>query len=131
MAQKNLVLLVVTVILLGGAGYLLARHRSGASSPNSPAPVVCENCGTEFRVTSNDKEPVCPNCGAPASVRRLYYRCTECGHTFLAYELDAKKDLIREPNGEWYSSKECQFVVSCPKCSGRAEYVRDVRTLKK
>jgi DNA-directed RNA polymerase subunit RPC12/RpoP len=124
---KNVKLLIAAVILLGGAGYLYAREMAARSPKNPPVPVVCENCGTEFYIKSTDKDPVCPKCGAPATVRRLYFKCKQCGHLFVAYEYDSKTDMIREPGGEWYPKADCPLAVQCPECGGETEFVRNVR----
>jgi DNA-directed RNA polymerase subunit RPC12/RpoP len=131
LTKKNVTSVIVAVVLLAAAGALYAHRRAAHSSTNPPVPVVCESCGTEFYVKSTDKDPVCPNCGAPATVRRLYFKCTQCGHLFVAFEYDSKTDMIREPGGEWYPKTDCPLAAKCPKCGGETEFVRNIRKLRK
>jgi hypothetical protein len=130
LTRRNVISLVVGVVLLCVAGLLFARNGRHRSSANPPAPIVCESCGKEFFIKSNDAAPICPYCGALANVRRLYYQCTQCGHLFVAFELDPDKQMVREPGGEWYPKPECPFEATCPKCGGPTQYVSDVRKAK-
>jgi predicted RNA-binding Zn-ribbon protein involved in translation (DUF1610 family) len=131
LGRNNLRLLLVAVVLLGTAGYLFARRKGADSSPNPPAPVVCEKCGTEFYVKSNDEVPVCPNCGSTDTFRRLYFQCTQCGHVFVAFECKSEGQMVREPGGEWMPRLECSFSAPCPKCGGTTKFVRDIRKVSK
>jgi predicted RNA-binding Zn-ribbon protein involved in translation (DUF1610 family) len=132
LTKRNAILLILAVVLLGAAAlvFIYTRKAGSLSDTNAPAPIVCENCGTEFSIKSNDEDPVCPNCGASATIRRLYFRCTGCGHVFMAYEYDAKSEMVREPGGKWYPKLDCPFAMQCPKCGATTEYVRNVRKLK-
>lgn len=131
MNRRNISLLLGALILLGGAGYLFARMRRPAAPAHPPVPVVCTECGTEFEIKSNDEVPVCPNCGSTQTLRRLYFRCTECGHVFVAFECDAEHQTVRRPGGEWMPREDCSFEATCPECQGRAEFVPNVRGLRK
>ena len=124
--KKNLVLLLAAVILLGTAGYLFARKRGTSSPTNPPAPVVCERCGTEFSIKSNDEVPVCPKCGSTDTFRRLYFQCTQCGHVFVAFECKSEGQMVRVPGGQWIPRLECSFEAKCPKCEGTTQFVRDI-----
>lgn len=131
MNKKNVIYLLIAVILLGGAGLLFARNAHRRPKANPPLPIVCENCGKEFTIKSYDEDPVCPYCGASAKIRRLYFKCVECGHVFVAFEWDPEKELAREPGGEWYPKTECPLEAKCPECGGRTVFVKDVHSLKK
>ena len=130
MNRGKILSVAVAVVLLGTSAYLFARNGRHRSTTNPPVPIVCESCGKEFLIKSVDAEPHCPYCGKPATVRRLYFRCTQCGHLFVAFEFDPEKQMAREPGGEWYPRTECPLDAPCPKCGARTEYVSDVRKLR-
>jgi len=120
----------LAVVLLGVAVFLFARNARQRSSGTPPAPVVCESCGREFYIKTNDEEPVCPYCKAPASIRRLYFQCRQCGHAFVAYEWDTKNEMARVPGGEWVPKDQCPLEAVCPECGGPTKFVRDIRKVR-
>ena len=55
----------------------------------------------------------------------LYYRCEQCGETFVAYERDPETGNYREPGGEWVEKTAIDFQPRCPECEGETEFVKD------
>ena len=121
MRNKPVLALLVVVVLLGGAGWLFARHARNKPAAE-PVPVRCEACGHEFVPAPGDANPVCPKCGASVNLRLIYFRCRACRETFVAYEADSAKQLYRVPGGEWMPRTECDFLPTCPTCGSKDTY---------
>lgn len=108
-------------VLLGVAAWRVVTHARYKPTAE-PVPVRCEACGHEFVPKRGDQDPVCPACGRPARIRLIYYRCKSCGATFVAYEADPARDVVRVPGGEWMSRSACDLLPSCPECGSDETY---------
>lgn len=113
--------LPVVVVLLGLAVWRFMAHEREHPAAE-PVPVKCPACGHEFVPEAGDASPVCPNCGARADVRLLYFKCGQCGAVFVAYEADPTKGLVREPGGEWMPKEACPLQCPCPDCGSKNTY---------
>jgi Zn finger protein HypA/HybF involved in hydrogenase expression len=121
---KPAVAVPLIVVLLGAAAWRVASHMRHKPMAK-PLPHRCEACGYEFTPDPDDANPVCPKCGASATLTLLYFRCQDCGETFVAYEADPAKGLMRSPGGEWINKTQCDYMPVCPACgSGRTYAVR-------
>jgi len=107
---------VLAVVLVGLASWLFARQFT-AEHVSKQVPVRCESCGHEYVPDKDELDPECPRCHARTGLRLLYYRCKACGATFVAYEQDSARDVIRQPGGEWMPLTACDFLPTCPECS--------------
>ena len=117
MRSRAAIQLAAAVVLMGVAVWLLVRHFT-AKPVSEQVPVRCVSCGYVYVPKGTEEDPECPRCHAKGWLQLVYYRCKECGATFLAYEQDSPRGLIREPGGEWTTTQA--FVprpVACPKCS--------------
>jgi rubredoxin len=115
--SRAVIQVAVAVLLLGVAGWLLARHFT-ARPVSEQVPVRCVVCGHVYVPKGTEDDPECPKCHARGGLQLVYYHCSDCGATFLAYEQDPRRGLIREPGGEWTTTQA--FVphpVVCPECS--------------
>ena len=126
MKKRAVVQVAVAVVLIGLAAWLFARHFTAKPS-SEQVPVRCVVCGHEYVPKRAGDDPECPKCHARGGLQLVYFHCSECGATFLAYEEDARQGLIREPGGEWTTTQA--FVprpVVCPKCSSsNTVFVKD------
>jgi predicted RNA-binding Zn-ribbon protein involved in translation (DUF1610 family) len=119
--MKPAVALPLVVVLLGAAAWRVvsyARHKPSAKA----VPIRCETCGYEFVPKPGDENPVCPKCGNPATLRVLYFRCRDCGETFVAYEVDPVRGVTRVPGGEWINNTDCELLPQCPNCGSERTY---------
>ena len=101
MKRKNLILLGVTVVCLGGAAFLATRAVTGSGAKNEDFPEgafwICQACKHEFAKSideviaakaaareSADGAPAqikCPSCGSSDTIRGLH--CPSCKRVFV------------------------------------------------
>ena len=125
MRTRTVVQAAAAVVLIGVAAWLFARHFT-AKPRSEQVPVRCVSCGYEYVPKGTEDDPECPKCHAKGGLQLVYFRCNECGATFVAYEEDPRQGLIRQPGGDWTTTQA--FVpqpVVCPKCSSsNTEFVK-------
>jgi Zn finger protein HypA/HybF involved in hydrogenase expression len=119
-SSRQTIAIASIVVLLGAAGLLVYRNYTKAQPRIEPMPVRCAACGYLFIPRSFDEMKACPKCSSPDLVTVLWFRCRQCGTTFIGYEADPKTHLFRYPGGEWTASEAFIPVAVCPNCESKS-----------
>ncbi|MBN1917543.1 MAG: hypothetical protein JW889_06505 [Verrucomicrobia bacterium] len=108
--------MMLVVVLLAGAAWLWMRHERAKRPGVEARPVRCEACGGEYIPRTGAPDEPCPQCGGTKHVVVMWYRCRDCGHTWIGFEQQSDTGLFRRPGGEWVGAAEFDPTQTCPEC---------------